>query len=120
MPKLFLTSRSTELLAEIQKDEKKREKWREDYIAKIEDYFNDRGLKRKLFAWHKKKLLSCFEKVFSKNKFFNGKTNEDLQWGMYVTEWFVLGIVGAMEIKSGNHGYEPAEMDLYDLVHGYA
>lgn len=120
VPRIFLESRSPQTIAETAKDKEKGKKWREAYVSKILDYFESKGLKKKHLAWHKNHLLKCFEKVFGQNKFFANAVEADMQWGMFVTGWFEIGIVGALGIRNGKQGYEPPPLDPYDKVRTYA
>lgn len=120
VPKIFLASRSPETVSEMQKNKETRKKWREAYLSEIWDYFKSRGLPKSHFAWHRKHLLNASEKLFCNNKFFNGDEDEDWQWGMYVTGWFVMGIISAIAIKSGDNGYQPTEISKDDLLHIYS
>jgi len=119
VPKIFLASRSPETLMEMQKNKEARKQWREAYLSDIWAYFKSRGLPKSHFAWHRKYLLNASEKLFSNNKFLKGD-DEDWQWGMYVTGWFVVRIISAMAINSGEHGYQPTELSEDDRLHLYS
>lgn len=120
VPKIFLASRSPERVLEMQKNKETRKKWREAYLSEIGEYFRSRGLPKSHFTWHRKHLFNASEKLFCNNKFFKEDADEDWQWGIYVTGWFVVGIIGAIAIKSGDHGYQPTDLSEDDWRHLYS
>lgn len=112
LPALFSDGDPRDLTSVLADDGKSLE-WRKDLLSRIGGYFKGKGSKKSYFAWHERYLLNCFDKVFSRNRFFS-KMGANWQWGVYVMGWFLMQI---SEAKSP--AYRAKEISADDIIRTY-